>query len=83
MVLIEAAIIDLKLPDTTRGVKRADRPFASVIQKCVRYVDTTLKLLMSIENSSEVGDETLYQICGRFMSLVETPKLYSNNKQSV
>lgn len=29
---------------------------------------------MSIENSSEVGDETLYQICGRFMSLAETPK---------
>lgn len=54
VVLIEAAIIDLKLPDTTRGVKRADRPFASVIQKCGRYVDTTLKLLMSIENSSEV-----------------------------
>lgn len=59
MVLIEAAIIDLKLPDTTRGVKLADQPFASVIQKCGRYVDTTLKLLMSIENSSEVGDETL------------------------
>lgn len=50
----------------------------SAVRQCYpkvrRYVDTTLKLLMSIENSSEVGDETLYQICGRFMSLVETPK---------
>lgn len=52
---------DLKLTDTTRGVKRADQPFANVIQKCGRYAETTLKLLLTIDEA-EVSNDTLLDL---------------------
>lgn len=53
---------DLKLPDTMKGLKRVDQPLANVILKWGRYVETMLKLLISIENCFEVSDKTLLDL---------------------
>lgn len=52
---------DLRVSDSNRGIKRSDQPFANVVQKCGRYAETTLKLLLSI-NENRISDELLVDL---------------------
>lgn len=53
----------LRLTDSTRGVKRNDQPFANVIQKCGRFAETSLKILLTIkEKDNRVSDDTLFEL---------------------
>lgn len=58
---------NLKLSNTTTGVKLAEQSFVNVIKKCGRYADLTVKLFMSNEISLKVSDDT-YQTCSTLMS---------------
>lgn len=52
---------DLKLNDNRAGIKRVDQPLANVVSKSAKFVETSLKLLSSVDGR-QVSQEDIHKL---------------------
>ena len=50
---------DFKISDTNKGIKRSEQPKAAILNNSAGYSETLLKLLLSVDSDTPIGEEKI------------------------